>query len=78
MKTSRTLRGIAAATAIAAAGFGAAEVALADDVFVPVTIYRTGPYAPGGSGVGGGFIDYMTLLNERDGGINGVKIAVPR
>ncbi len=75
MKATRTLRGLAFAAALAAAGIGTAEVALAEEIFVPVTIYRTGPYAPGGSGVGGGFIDYMALLNERDGGINGVKIA---
>lgn len=49
-------------------------VASADEIFVPVTIYRTGPYAPGGSGVGGGFIDYMAMLNARDGGINGTEI----
>jgi branched-chain amino acid transport system substrate-binding protein len=42
--------------------------------FVPILIYRTGPYAAGGSGIMGGFMDYMSLLNERDGGINGIKL----
>jgi branched-chain amino acid transport system substrate-binding protein len=42
--------------------------------FVPILIYRTGPYAAGGSGIMGGFMDYMALLNERDGGINGIKL----
>ena len=32
------------------------------------------PYAAGGSGFGGGIIDYMRCINERDGGINGVKL----
>jgi branched-chain amino acid transport system substrate-binding protein len=42
--------------------------------FVPVNFYWIGPYAPGGSGIGGGMIDYFKLLNARDGGINGVRI----
>jgi len=42
--------------------------------FVPILIYRTAPYAAGGSGIMGGFMDYMALLNERDGGINGIKL----
>lgn len=42
--------------------------------FIPALVYRTGPYAAGGSGFFGGFEDYMALLNLRDGGINGVKL----
>ena len=41
--------------------------------FMPVPSYRTGPYAAGGTSLYGGFIDYMNLINMRDGGINGVK-----
>ncbi|MGH7309155.1 MAG: ABC transporter substrate-binding protein [Candidatus Rokuibacteriota bacterium] len=50
--------------------------ALAQDktVFIPLLVYRTGPYAPGGVPIANAAIDYFTLLNERDGGINGVKI----
>ena len=36
--------------------------------------YWVGPYAPGGSGIFGGFIDYINMLNARDGGVNGVKL----
>ena len=50
---------------------GAASAA---EQFVPITIYRTGPYAVGGSGIMGGYMDYMAMLNARDGGINGVKL----
>lgn len=46
----------------------------ADEQFIPALVYRTGPYAAGGSGFFGGMLDYFTLLNERDGGIGGVKI----
>jgi len=42
--------------------------------FVPANGYWVGPYAPGGSGFYGGMIDYMQMLNTRDGGINGVKL----
>jgi len=42
--------------------------------FVPVLTYKTGPFAAGGSGFAGGFEDYMALLNNRDGGINGIKL----
>ena len=36
--------------------------------------YWVGPYAAGGSGIYGGMLDYMNMINARDGGINGVKI----
>jgi len=42
--------------------------------FIPMLSYRVGPYAAGGSGFYGGIIDYMTLINMRDNGINGVKL----
>src|SRR5262249_42784037 len=45
------------------------------DIFVPLLVYRTGPFAPSGIPIANGFVDYFTLVNERDGGINGVKIA---
>src|SRR5258705_11066449 len=44
------------------------------DMFIPLLVYRTGPYAPSGIPIADGFVDYFTLLNERDGGINGVKV----
>ncbi|HCY13524.1 MAG TPA: ABC transporter permease [Gammaproteobacteria bacterium] len=46
----------------------------ADEQFIPALVYRTGPYAAGGSGFFGGILDWVTMLNMRDGGINGVKI----
>jgi branched-chain amino acid transport system substrate-binding protein len=54
-----------------------AGLALAQDktIFLPLLVYRTGPYAPNGIPSANGFNDYFNLLNERDGGINGVKIA---
>ncbi len=47
-----------------------------DSIYVPLFTYRTGPYAGSGIYIADGMHDYLTLLNERDGGIGGVKIAV--
>jgi branched-chain amino acid transport system substrate-binding protein len=43
--------------------------------YFPLQSYRVGPYAAGGSGFFGGFIDYLQLINARDGGVNGVKLS---
>ncbi len=48
---------------------------MADLVF-PSLSYRTGPYAAGGIPFADGYADYMTLLNERDGGIGGVPARI--
>ncbi len=55
-----------------------APSALAQDktIFIPLLVYRTGAYAPSGIPNANGFQDYFNLLNERDGGINGVKLAI--
>src|SRR5213594_2274743 len=50
-------------------------VAQPKEMFIPLLVYRTGPYAPSGIPIADGFVDYFTLLNERDGGINGVRVA---
>ncbi len=62
--------------ALAAALGLLAGPALADLAF-PSLSYRTGPYAAGGAPFADGYADYFTLLNERDGGIGGVKAVVP-
>jgi branched-chain amino acid transport system substrate-binding protein len=41
--------------------------------FLPANFYWVGPYAAGGSGISGGLLDYLHMLNLRDGGVNGVK-----
>jgi branched-chain amino acid transport system substrate-binding protein len=46
----------------------------AGEQFIPMLSYRVGPYAPGGSGFFGGYIDYLDMINKRDGGVNGVKL----
>ena len=49
--------------------------ARADEQYFPLQSYRVGPYAAGGTGFFGGFIDYLNLINIRDGGVNGVKLS---
>jgi len=65
--------------ALVAAGLGAAAMAVPamaqqNEQFFPLLVYRTGPYAPNGIPFADGVQDYLTLVNERDGGLNGVKI----
>jgi branched-chain amino acid transport system substrate-binding protein len=44
------------------------------EMFIPLLVYRTGPYAPNGIPAANGYVDYLKLLNARDNGINGVKV----
>ena len=52
----------------------ATAVSAQNEQFIPMAGYWVGPYAPGGSGIFGGFIDYLNMVNARDGGVNGVKL----
>ncbi|MEO1330034.1 MAG: ABC transporter substrate-binding protein [Pseudomonadota bacterium] len=66
MKLARFAAILAAATLTAAPALAELEM--------PSLVYRTGPYAPNGIPFANGYADYMTMLNERDGGVGGVKI----
>src|SRR5467141_1764237 len=45
-----------------------------NEQFFPALVYRSGAYAPNGIPFANGFAYYFNLVNQRDGGINGVKI----
>ncbi|MGP1678667.1 MAG: ABC transporter substrate-binding protein [Burkholderiales bacterium] len=62
---------IAAVVAVTASGPVQAQ---AKEQFFPALVYRTGAYAPNGVPFANGYVDYLKLVNARDGGINGVKI----
>ncbi|AOY90722.1 ABC transporter permease [Cupriavidus sp. USMAA2-4] len=65
---------VAGALALGAAQFAHNATAAQPEQFFPLQSYRVGPYAAGGTGFFGGFIDYLNLVNLRDGGVGGVKL----
>ncbi len=60
---------------VAVAGM-AAEAYAQDSLYIPLLTYRTGPFAGSGIPVANGMHDYFTMLNERDGGIGGVRLVI--
>jgi branched-chain amino acid transport system substrate-binding protein len=64
--------GLAAATLAAAPLPASAQ----DGIYVPLFTYRTGPFSGSGIFIANGMRDYLTMLNERDGGIGGVKLLI--
>jgi branched-chain amino acid transport system substrate-binding protein len=54
----------------------AAAAEAQDSIYVPLFTYRTGPFAGSGIPIANGMHDYLTMLNERDGGISGVKLNI--
>jgi branched-chain amino acid transport system substrate-binding protein len=60
--------------AAVALSVSSAAYAQAKEQFFPVLVYRTGAYAPNGVPYANGFVDYLKLVNARDGGINGIKV----
>src|SRR5689334_15394158 len=72
--TRQLKAGLMCAALAAGAALGGVAVAQDNEQFFPVLVYRTGPYAPNGVPFANGYVDYLKLVNARDGGINGVKI----
>ena len=71
MSFPRTIKMALLAGALALSGLSGlcVQAAHADEQFFPLQSYRVGPYAAGGTGFFGGFIDYLNLVNTRDGGV---------
>jgi len=73
-----TIRKLTLAIALVGGAFSAlvpsASFAQAKEQFFPALPYRSGAYAPNGVPWANGFVDYMKLINARDGGVNGVKL----
>jgi branched-chain amino acid transport system substrate-binding protein len=65
---------VLAATAVTPAFVSSASAQ--GTIYVPLFSYRTGPFAGSGIPIANGMSDYLNMLNERDGGINGVKLVV--
>jgi branched-chain amino acid transport system substrate-binding protein len=64
---------LASVVALTLAG-AAAPARAGNGQYFPLQSYRVGPYAAGGTGFFGGFIDYMQLVNLKQGGVGGVKL----
>jgi len=68
---------VLAVAALAIAGGGISFDAVAEDThYIPNLSYRTGPFGGNGTRIANGFNDYLTMLNERDGGVGGLKVVV--
>ena len=67
---------VTVAAGVFASGLGMSSAYADDTMYMPSMSYRTGPFASGGTPFADGYADYFNMLNERDGGINGVKILV--
>ncbi|MGX1127521.1 ABC transporter substrate-binding protein [Pseudomonas defluvii] len=67
-------RSLLSSLALAVSLSATAFIAKADgEQYFPLQSYRVGPYAAGGTGFFGGFIDYLKYVNA-NGGVNGVKL----
>ena len=78
MRLHRVLLGgvFALAAGVSGLSFAPATSNAADTIYVPLLSYRTGNFAVSGAPIMSGMADYLNMLNERDGGINGVKLVV--
>jgi branched-chain amino acid transport system substrate-binding protein len=72
MRVTHVFWGLALAVAPALAATAGAQ----DSIYIPLLTYRTGPFASSGIPIADGMHDYLTMLNERDGGIAGVRLNV--
>jgi len=73
MRLKHLVLGAAAAGLIGASALVSQAAA---ETFIPLFTYRTGPFANSGIPIANGMHDYLMMLNERDGGINGSKIVI--
>jgi len=73
MRLKHAILGAAVASLIG----GSALISQASaETFIPLFTYRTGPFANSGIPIANGLHDYFAMLNARDGGIGGSKIAI--
>lgn len=72
MRVAHIILGLALTVAPGMAATAEAQ----EGIYVPLLTYRTGPFAGSGIPIANGMHDYLTMLNERDGGIAGVRLNV--
>src|SRR3569833_971231 len=74
--TSFSFKALAVGAALTALALPGVTPASADDMYVPLFTYRTGPFGGSGTPIADGMHDYLEMLNQRDGGIGGVKLSI--
>ena len=75
MRAKRLVLG-AVLTATLGVGAVATTAVAQEGIYVPLLTYRTGPFAGSGTPIANGMHDYLSMLNERDGGIGGAKLII--
>lgn len=75
-RPARSAALLGASAGLLLSSFAPLTVQAEDSMYMPSMSYRTGPFAGGGTPFADGYADYFAMLNERDGGIGGVKIVV--
>jgi branched-chain amino acid transport system substrate-binding protein len=76
MEEEMVRKSVVLAAAVLSGAALATPAAAQNEQFVPILSYRTGAYAVNGVPYANGVSDYYSMINERDGGINGVKLLV--
>src|ERR1700674_2615874 len=75
MRAQHVILGLALAAGLVVPAM-APQAQAQEGIYVPLLTYRTGPFAGSGIPIANGMHDYLTMLNERDGGIGGVKLVI--
>ena len=75
MRAQHVMLGMTIAAALAVPAM-APPAQAQDSIYVPLLTYRMGPFAGSGIPIANGMHDYLTMLNERDGGIGGIKLVI--
>ena len=65
-----------AASAMVAVGIATSKAQAQESIYIPRLTNRTGAFAGAGTPIPNGLHYYLTMLNERDGGIGGAKLIV--
>jgi branched-chain amino acid transport system substrate-binding protein len=76
MKVKHLVLGLALGAMLGTTALVTTAEAQQQQIYIPLFTYRTGPFSVGGIPIANGMSDYLNMLNQRDGGINGVKLLV--
>ncbi len=67
---------IGAAFSAVMTGTMATSASAQDSIYMPLLTYRTGAFAGSGIPIADGMRDYLEMINQRDGGVNGVRLVI--